>query len=63
MNADLVWPLAIVGTAAVWVAITVVADWLHRRRQRQRPTWWEQEHRQRQVERERSESEPHIWNH
>jgi hypothetical protein len=63
VSADLVWPLAIVGTAAVWVAITVVADWLHRRRQRRRPMWWEQEHRHRQVERERSESEPHIWNH
>ncbi len=63
MSAELGWPLAIFGTAAVWVAITVLADRVRRRRARRRPTLWEENHRQRQLDIEITESKPNIWNH
>lgn len=56
MNADLVWPLTIVGTAAVAVAITVVTDWLRHHRHRSEPAWWERDIRHRQVDSEIEQS-------
>jgi hypothetical protein len=60
MSPDLVWPIALGGTAAVCVAITVAAEWWRHHDQRDTPTWWERDIRHRQIDTEVEQSKPTL---